>query len=140
MKESILILLLFGIISCNPYVKNSVVRTEVYPDGKIKSSYQQTTIKSKKMELYDHYTRWDVVYVIYDKEGKVQSFSMQKYKSGTYGRPCREIISVYKEFYPSGKLKHIRKDQCDCKTSLVKEYNKKGKLLYSTRTHHKRYK
>jgi len=116
------------------------LETTTYKNGNIKSLLVSKSKKSKEFELHEHYTRWDKEYTKYFEDGQVQSISIQKYKHATYGWPCREIVNIYKEYYSDGKLKYIQKDKCDCKTSVVKEYNKKGRLTIKKKSHQKRIK
>jgi len=140
MNKLITILIVLCLSSCQLYNKTSSIDTTVYKNGNIKSSLVAKSKKSKEFELHEHYTRWDKEYTVYFENGKVQSVSIQKYKHATYGWPCREIVNIYKEYYSDGQLKHVQKDKCDCKTSVVKEYNDKGKLIVKKKSHQKRIK
>lgn len=140
MKKTIYILTVILFTSCGVYVKTNTVDITEYKSGNIKSSLIAKSKKSKEFELHEHYQRWDKEYTVYYENGQVMSKSIQKYKHATYGWPCREIISLYKEYYPDGQLKYLQKDRCDCKTSIVKEFNEKGKLLSKSKSHQKRIK
>ena len=90
--------------------------------------------------MHDFYQRWDNEYAVYYKNGKKKSESKQYYKRSTYGRPCAEILNTYKEFYEDGTLKLLQNDKCDCRTSITKEFDKKGKVISKKKSHLRRVK
>ncbi len=140
MKYLIVIVLLVGLISCSSYEKTNSLTTTNYPNGGVKTYLSQKSKKSKEFNLHEHYQRWDKVYIEYSNSGSKLTHSEQRYKHATYGRPCHEIKYVYKEYHDNGKLRLLQKDKCDCKTSVIKEYNEKGKLIQVKRSHQKRIK
>ena len=140
MYKLLLISIVLSLGSCNLYNKTSSIDITSYKNGNIKSALVAKSKKSKEFELHEHYTRWDKEYTVYFENGQIHSVSIQKYKHATYGWPCREIVNVYKEFYSNGKLKYIQKDKCDCKTSIVKEFNENGDIQLKKKSHLKRIK
>jgi len=100
-----------------------------YENGAIREHAKVTTKKAKKNDRYDYYARWDSEYVKYDSTGVKMVSCRSYYKSATYGKNCGELINETISYYPSGKIKSIQKDKCDCRNSTFKLYDENGKRI-----------
>ena len=120
--------LLFMIPSCALYDVNNQLETTRYNSGEIKSLHNEKFKKMKKTDINDYYVRWDEKLLEFDENGIKVSESEQKYKNGTSGRSCYEIVYSYKEYYLNGKVKYEQIDRCDCRKSIEKSYTMDGKL------------
>ncbi len=101
-------------------------------DGSLVSNGSFTAKKSKRIDRYDYYIGWDYSYTEYYKNGVVKASYSSSYKTATYGRKCIENYNIIKEYDEKGTLRMYHKDICDCKKSIHKEYNSKGKLMDKT--------
>jgi len=101
-------------------------------DGTLKNTGSFTSKKSKRMDRYDYYIGWDYEYITYYKSGEIKTSYSSSYKTATYGRSCLENYNIIKEYDENGTLRVFHKDICDCKKSIHKEYNSKGKLMDKT--------
>lgn len=112
---------------------NETTVTDTFSSGKI---HAVTVTKYKKWmnpPLHEHYESTRKEKVEYYESGVKKSTLKQLRKNATWGRPCGEVIYVHKTWYANGKPKSVEIRKCDKHHSLIKTYNKKGKLLKKTK-------
>ena len=85
--------------------------------------------KSKQMDMYEYYQKWENSYTEYYESGNVKSTYVSTHKRATYGRPCKELFSHYVSYHPSGAKAYEQKDECDCSKSTIITYSQDGKVV-----------
>lgn len=97
--------------------------------GKITAIGEWKYTKSKEMDMYEYYQKWENSYTEYYENGTIKSSYISKHKRATYGRPCKEVLSHYTSYYESGTKAYEQIDECDCSKSTIISYNKDGKVV-----------
>ncbi len=115
--------------SCDLYITKGGANEILSENGNLEARGEWKYTKSKKMDQYDFYQKWENSYVEYYENGTVKSTYKSAHKRATYGKPCKEVISHYISYYPSGVKAYEQKDICDCSKSIIISYNKDGKVV-----------
>lgn len=120
-------LLLF--LSCDLYITTGDTREILSDNGHLEARGEWKYIKSRKMDMYDYYQKWENTYIEYYENGTIRSKYTSEHKRSTYGRPCKELLSYYVTYYPNGVKSYEQKDICDCSKSIIISYNEDGKVV-----------
>lgn len=128
MKRSLVILFLIipiaiGITSCDLYVTSFGNGSVMNEQGELIGKGEWKSTKSKKMDMYDYYQKWENTYTEYYENGTVKSTYESQHKRSTYGRPCKELLSHYIEYHENGAKAFEQKDICDCSKSIQITYD-----------------
>ncbi|CAG5076875.1 hypothetical protein [Parvicella tangerina] len=124
-----LILSLSLLVSCDLYITSGDTGEIRSSSGQLQAKGEWIYTKSKKMDMYDHYQKWENSYTEFYKDGSVKSTYRSVHKRATYGRPCKELISHYISYHPNGIKSFEQKDICDCSKSIITYYNKAGSVI-----------
>lgn len=116
-------------VGCNVYETNSVSNEILNENGSLIARGKKVHTKSKTMDQYDYYQKWENEYIEYYENGLIKSIYNSSHKSSSYGRPCRELLSHYIIYYPSGIKAEEQKDICDCSKSIYTTYDEDGKII-----------
>lgn len=115
--------------SCGLYITTTKSDEITSENGHISAKGEWTYTKSKKMDMYDYYQKWEQSYTEYYDSGEIRSSYESAHKRSTYGRPCRELLSHYIEYWENGEKSYEQKDICDCSKSVTIHYDLKGNVL-----------
>lgn len=120
-------ILLFS--SCDLYTTTSSTNEVVAENGKLEATGEWSYKRSKEMDRYEYYQKWDNTYTEFYDNGTIKSVYTSEHKRATYGRPCKELLSHYISYYPNGGKAYEQKDICDCSKSISISYNEDGKVV-----------
>lgn len=116
----------------------TTVRTEVkkefYEDGSIRRITKTRIRRTRQFELYNFYKRTAVTVTEFYEDGNVRYREKVITKIGDSGRPCYEVVTVKKNYYRNGNRRNYEKWICDERKGIYKEYDDRGKLVF-TRIH-----
>lgn len=131
-KQINLILILFVLVlsnSCDLYITSTRTGEVTSESGQIMGRGEWTYTKSKEMDMYEYYQKWENTYTEYFENGTVKSTYSSEHKRATYGRPCNEILSHYVAYHENGTKSFEQKDICDCSKSIQTSYDLEGNLI-----------
>lgn len=122
-------LYVLGFSSCDLYITSSRSGEITSDTGQITARGEWTYTKSKEMDMYEYYQKWENSYTEYFENGAIKSTYISEHKRATYGRPCNEIKSHYVSYHENGNKSFEQKDICDCSKSVQIYYGQDGNIV-----------
>ena len=136
LSPSSFLLLLFICLAAPSWAqfdKEYKIHRDTFANGDVKKVTERWIKLYKKGPGEDDFYRKETTKTIeYFESGKTKERTKSILLIGTFGRACAEPIYKRKSWYASGEKKYYELRRCDLQKSLIKEYDKKGRL--KTRT------